>query len=199
MSRTGPAMSVQRPEKAPRRHLRNHRRVEPVFPAARPRHEVPQYARDRLLAKAFGLIGGYIAGSKALVDFIRSHAPGFIFISALPPAIAAGALASVRYLKTASSIRERHQERAAALKCGLAEVGLPALPSPSHIVPLMIGNAPFCRAISDELLHRHAIYAQPRGTLWSRSRHGLTDFHRLECGAEEARLSLQSARIEIAA
>jgi len=98
------------------------------------------------LAKAFGLIGGYIAASKVLVDFIRSHAPGFIFTSALPPAIAAGALPSVRYLKTASSLRVRHQERATTLKRGLAEVGLPTLPSPSHIFPLMVGNAPFCKA-----------------------------------------------------
>ncbi len=113
------------------------------------------------LAKAFGLVGGYVAGSAHLVDFLRSFAPGFIFTTALPPAIAAGALASVRLVTSDASMRRRHQERAARLKQLLAEVGLPVMPSVSHIVPVLVGDARACRAISDELLRRHAIYVQP--------------------------------------
>src|SRR5207253_4366887 len=86
------------------------------------------------LAKAFGVMGGYIAGSAALVDFIRSYAPGFIFTSSLPPALAAGALAAVRHLKESQAERQRHQERVAAVKRRLAEAGLPLMPSESHIV-----------------------------------------------------------------
>jgi len=113
------------------------------------------------LAKAVGVIGGYVAASAALVDFLRSHASGFIFTTALPPAIAAGALASVRHLKADQSVRARHQERAARLKTELARAGLPVMPSQSHIVPVVVGDASLCKAASDELLLHHRIYVQP--------------------------------------
>jgi 5-aminolevulinate synthase len=113
------------------------------------------------LAKAFGLMGGYVAGSRKLVDFLRSFAPGFIFTTALPPAIAAGARASIEIVKSSPAIRMRHQERVARLKGLLAQAGLPVMPSSSHIVPLLVGNAAACRDISENLLRRHAIYVQP--------------------------------------
>ena len=113
------------------------------------------------LAKAFGVVGGYIAGSAALCDFIRSYGTGFIFSSAMPPAVAAGALASVRYLKLHPELRERHQERAATLKRRMREAGLPVMPSVSHIVPLLVGDPVLCKRASDELMERHRIYVQP--------------------------------------
>jgi 5-aminolevulinate synthase len=115
------------------------------------------------LGKAFGCMGGYIAGSTALVDAVRSHAPGFIFTTSLPPAMAGGALASVRYLKGdgGQNLRTRHQERAAALKQRLQMARLPVMPSPSHIVPLLVGDPVRCKAASDLLLERHGIYLQP--------------------------------------
>ncbi|MDE1967902.1 MAG: 5-aminolevulinate synthase [Alphaproteobacteria bacterium] len=113
------------------------------------------------LAKAFGLVGGYVAASAMLVDFLRSYAPGFIFTTALPPAIAAGAVASIRYVKGAAELRQRHQERAARLKQRLAAAKLPVMASDSHIVPVLVGDARLCKQAADDLLERHHIYVQP--------------------------------------
>jgi 5-aminolevulinate synthase len=113
------------------------------------------------LAKAYGVIGGYIAASKVLVDAVRSHAPGFIFSTALPPAICAGAAASIRHLKVSGAEREAQQANARRLKEMLTEAGLPVLPSVSHIVPVMIGDAALCKQASDLLLEEFRIYIQP--------------------------------------
>ena len=115
------------------------------------------------LAKAFGCMGGYIAGSAALVDAVRSHAPGFIFTTALPPAVVGGALASVRHLRGEGGreLRLLHQARAARVKELLLEAGLPVMASPSHIVPVLVGDPVRCKAASDVLLDRYGIYIQP--------------------------------------
>ena len=113
------------------------------------------------LAKAIGTQGGYITGSAALIDCVRSFAASFIFSSSLAPAVAAGALASVRVLKSSQHIRDRHQERAATLKQRLRKAGLPVMPSISHIVPLLVGDARLCKQASDDLLNTHNIYIQP--------------------------------------
>src|SRR5437868_13503409 len=113
------------------------------------------------LAKAFGVMGGYIAGSAALIDYIRSHASGFIFTTSLPPALAAGAIAAIRHLKSSCVERLHHQERVVMVKRRLAAAGLPVMPSQSHIVPVLVGDATRCKAISDTLLERHRIYVQP--------------------------------------
>ena len=113
------------------------------------------------LAKAFGVIGGYIAGSAAMVDFVRSFASGFIFSTALPPAIASGATASIQHLKASQSERERMHERVATVRRRLDGIHIPHLSNPSHIVPVMVGNAALCKEISDLLLERHRVYVQP--------------------------------------
>jgi 5-aminolevulinate synthase len=113
------------------------------------------------LAKAFGCLGGYIAGSAEMVDAVRSYAPGFIFTTALPPAICAAATAAIKHLKTSHWERERHQDRAARVKAVLNAAGLPVMPSTTHIVPVLIGDAEKCKAASDLLLAEHGIYIQP--------------------------------------
>ncbi|MGZ3341684.1 MAG: 5-aminolevulinate synthase [Reyranella sp.] len=113
------------------------------------------------LAKAFGVVGGYIASTAATIDFVRSCGSGFIFTTSLPPAIAAAALASVRHVSAHPDLRVRHQERAASLKRKLAVAGLPVMDSATHIVPVFVGDAALCKQASDLLLERHAIYVQP--------------------------------------
>ncbi|MET4684435.1 5-aminolevulinate synthase [Brevundimonas faecalis] len=113
------------------------------------------------LGKAIGVMGGYIAADAVIVDAVRSWASGFIFTTSLPPALTAGALASVRHLKAHPELRVAHQERAETLKRRLLEAGIPVLPSVSHIVPVHVGNPVHCKLISDMLLEEHGIYVQP--------------------------------------
>jgi 5-aminolevulinate synthase len=113
------------------------------------------------LGKAFGVFGGYIAGSAAMCDFVRSFASGFIFTTALPPAVAAGALASIQHLKVSQIERLRHQERVAKVRGRLEALGIPCLDNPSHIIPVMVKDPVKCKQISDWLLDRYGIYIQP--------------------------------------
>src|ERR1700722_9060645 len=113
------------------------------------------------LAKAFGTLGGYIAGSRAIVDAVRSHAPGFIFTTALPPAIAAAATAAIVHLKTSGAERAGQRRAVAATKAALREAGLPVMATETHIVPVMVGDPDLCKQASDLLLDRYSIYIQP--------------------------------------
>ena len=134
------------------------------------------------LAKAFGVMGGYMTTTSDLVDVIRSYASSFIFTNSVSPVIAAGALASIRHLRNSDVERQQHQERVATLKRLFTEARLPLLPSVSHIVPLMVGDANLCKQVSDELLDKFGFYVQPinyptvpRGT--ERLRFTPTPFH----------------------
>ena len=113
------------------------------------------------LAKAFGTLGGYITATKAICDAVRSYAPGFIFTTALPPAIAAAAAASIRHLKRSSAERDMQQRQAQRVKDVLGGAGLPVMPTATHIVPVMVGDPDLCKKASDMLLEEHGIYIQP--------------------------------------
>jgi len=113
------------------------------------------------LAKAFGCLGGYIAAKAEIIDAVRSYAPGFIFTTALPPAICSAATAAIRHLKSSNWERERHQDRAARVKAILSAAGLPVMSSDTHIVPLFVGDPELCKQASDMLLEEHGIYIQP--------------------------------------
>ncbi|MGS1018152.1 5-aminolevulinate synthase [Allosphingosinicella humi] len=113
------------------------------------------------LGKAFGVMGGYVAADKVIIDVIRSYAPGFIFTTSLAPVLVAGALASVRHLKASSVEREGQQASAAKLKAMFAEAGLPVMPSTTHIVPLMVGDPVKAKRVSDILLAEYGVYVQP--------------------------------------
>jgi 5-aminolevulinate synthase len=122
-------------------------------------HRITVY--EGTLAKGYGVIGGYIAGSASVCDFVRSYASGFIFTTAIPPAVAAGALAAVRHLKSSSAEREGQQRNAARLRAALDAAGLPHMANPSHIVPVMVGDPKRCKQVSDTLMDRYGIYVQP--------------------------------------
>ena len=148
------------------------------------------------LAKAFGTLGGYITGKRSVIDAVRSYAPGFIFTTALPPAIAAAATAAIRHLKTSQAERDAQQRQAAATKKVLAEAGLPVMETPTHIVPVLVGDPELCKMASDRLLGVHGIYIQPinyptvpRGT--ERLRITPTPFH-----SDQLIVELQAALVE---
>ena len=113
------------------------------------------------LGKAFGVMGGYITGTEALCDFVRSNASGFIFTTALPPAVAAAATASIEHLKRSPFERMQHQQAVAKVRARLDSIGIPHMPNPSHIIPVMVGDPVKCKWISDHLLDNHGIYIQP--------------------------------------
>lgn len=149
------------------------------------------------LAKAYGVIGGYIATRRVVVDMIRSFAPGFIFTTTVPPAVAAGAQASIRYLMESSAEREKHQSNAALLKSVLSEAGIPVLANDTHIVPVMVGDPVLCKKASDMLLEEFGMYVQPinyptvrKGT--ERLRITPTPFH-----SEAMMLELRDALVSI--
>lgn len=162
------------------------------------------------LGKAFGVVGGYIAASAELCDFVRSFASGFIFTTALPPAVAAGAAASVRHLKSSNLERAAHQVRVAEVRAQLDAIGLPHIENPSHIIPVMVGDPVKCKFISDTLLRDHGIYIQPinyptvpKGTERLRITpspvHSAQDVVKLVAALETLWTQCQLARLPIAA
>jgi 5-aminolevulinate synthase len=162
------------------------------------------------LGKAFGVVGGYIAASADLCDFVRSFASGFIFTTALPPHVAAGACASIRHLKTSTIERAVQKERVAQVRARFDAIGLPHVRNPSHIIPLMVGDPVKCKFISDTLLDTHGIYIQPinyptvpKGTERLRITpspvHDDADIDRLCAALESLWAQCQLARMPIAA
>lgn len=162
------------------------------------------------LGKAFGVMGGYIAASTELCDFVRSFASGFIFTTALPPAVAAGAAASIRHLKASGTERESQQARVAQVRAQLDQIGLPHIDNPSHIIPVMVGDPVKCKFISDTLLRDYGIYIQPvnyptvpKGTERLRITpspvHSDADVERLVTALEELWTQCQLARRPMAA
>lgn len=162
------------------------------------------------LGKAFGVVGGYIAASAELCDFVRSFASGFIFTTALPPSVAAGATASIRHLKTSTQERDLHKRRVAEVRARLDAIGLPHIDNPSHIIPVIVGDAMKCKFISDTLLREHGIYIQPinyptvpKGTERLRITpspvHTAADVDRLVAALENLWAQCELARLPIAA
>ena len=113
------------------------------------------------LAKAFGLIGGYISSTKSIIDFVRSFSPGFIFTTSIPPAIAAGAIESIRYVKDNQQLRDKLKEKSLLIKEKLLAANIPFLKTKSHIIPIIIGDSKLCKKAADELLEKHKVYLQP--------------------------------------
>ena len=162
------------------------------------------------LGKAFGVMGGYIAASEELCDFVRSFASGFIFTTALPPAVAAGACASVRHLKQSAAERAIQKEQVAKVRARLDAIGIPHIDNPSHIIPVMVGDPVKCKYLSDILMHDHGIYIQPinyptvpKGTERLRITpspvHSDADIERLIGALEKLWAQCQLARMPVAA